>query len=69
MPTIRGGFTTKNKNEMLQKIKDSGAELKMNFKASSKLSCKVNEFDGFNLKDFEGNEQIIEIIEQEDLWQ
>jgi len=62
MYKITGGFSTENKTEMLQKIKETGCDIKVAFKAESDLDCTQNPFDGFVVKSFDGSDQVIKVI-------
>jgi hypothetical protein len=63
MPKIKG-FTTKG--DVLQQIIDSGAEIKLPFKAKKGseniIDVSINPFKGYEVKTFDNEKQIIEEI-------
>jgi len=61
MPKITGGFTTKNKEEMLQKLAASGVDVKLPFSASPEWKCAKNPFKESKFKSFDGKEQKIKL--------
>jgi len=58
MYTIKG-FSTKNKEEMMKKLKESGAPFKLPFTAETELKCKKNPLVGITVINSKGKEQKI----------
>jgi hypothetical protein len=61
MPKITGGFSTKNKEEMLQKLAASGVDIKLPFIASPEWKCSKNPFKNSKFKSFDGKEQKVKL--------
>jgi len=58
MVTIKGGFSTKNPAEAMQKLAEAGVDIKLPFKASEELVVD-NIPEGISFTDYEGEKQII----------
>jgi len=59
MPKITGGFSTKNKEEMLTKLKNAGVKIKLKLTASPELDVLKDPFEGFEVSDSKGKKQKI----------
>ena len=66
MPTITGGFTTKDKTvaELSSQLASAGAEIKTPFRADESLkytgSNPLSSFSSEKIKNFEGEQQVVE---------
>ena len=60
MPTIKGGFSTKDKPKMFEKLKGAGVKFRMPFTAT-KLMADKNPLEGLELNNLESKKQTIKV--------